>query len=710
MVEAVIVGGISPYTYSWSTGSFNRVLTGLAAGTYTFTVTDATNQTVSANIELIQPAVLQLNFILSEFGGYNISEQGGSDGFIETDLRGGSQPYSFAWSNSSNNNKIDGLSAGSYSVIITDANGCSVSKSQNLTEPTPLHVVSITSPQHHGYNVSCKGGNDGQIDLTVTGGVPPYKYDWNTGSFDEDISELGAGEYSVRITDGNNAEIIANILLTQAPIGLKVTLTPQLYANGYNLSCHDCANGSITGLGSGGTAPFTYLWSNSLTSATISGLQAIEYTCTLTDVNGCSVTERATLHAPDRDDWSMNGNANTDPTTQFMGTTDNKDFVIKTSGNERVRFLANGGLISNSLSGSGYDIIMADSNGLLFRQGANISIPCQSWSTCGNSINAASHFLGTSNLMPIIFKTANTEQMRLLIDGKLGIGTSNPSQRLEVQHNDLTGGISIDQFDSNHTLKPSEIKFKHNGVEQWALGSHLSQVPSGPNSFFIWNNSPNQFRASIYIDQSSNNVGVNTITPSEKLEIDHNDIYGGMIIKRVNSVTKHSEIKFNWDNMATGHNVELYALGCDIDRNGGNNFFIRDNFHNNMPFYINENGDVGIQTIPPASNSLYNLYVEGGIATRDIKVTNSSTWPDFVFKDEYKLMPISELKEYIKKNNHLPGLPSSNEIEESSGFEIGEMQLKILQKIEEQSLYIIELQKQINELRKSGTSIKNKRP
>ncbi len=93
MVEAVIVGGTPPYTYSWNTGSFNRVLTGLTAGTYTFTVTDASSQTISQHIDLIEPNNLQL-FLWPEFyGGYNISEQGGSNGVIATEVIGGSSPY-----------------------------------------------------------------------------------------------------------------------------------------------------------------------------------------------------------------------------------------------------------------------------------------------------------------------------------------------------------------------------------------------------------------------------------------------------------------------------------------------------------------------------------------------------------------------------------------------------------------------------------------
>ncbi len=263
------------------------------------------------------------------------------------------------------------MQAGSYTLLLTDANSCTVSASQTLTEPTPLHVVSITSPLHHGYNISCKEGHDGQIDLNVTGGVPPYKYDWNNGSFNEDISDLSAGEYHVRITDSNEAEIETNITLTQPAGFLKMNMTPQVYSNGLNLSCHDCANGSLTVVGIDGVAPFTFLWSNAQTTATISGLQAIEYKCTITDVNGCINTGSTILRAPDRDDWSMNGNANVDPATQFMGTTDNKDLIIRTNNVERIRLTNNGNVKIHGviqLDSTGVDSIKAvyvDQNGNL---------------------------------------------------------------------------------------------------------------------------------------------------------------------------------------------------------------------------------------------------------------------------------------------------------------------------------------------------------
>jgi hypothetical protein len=197
-------------------------------------------------------------------------------------------------------------------------------------------------------------------------------------------------------------------------------------------------------------------------------------------------------------------------------------------------------------------------------------------------------------------------------------------------------------------------------------------------------------------------VGIGTSTPSQKLEITHNDPTGGILINKVSSdAGNKSEIKFN------KNGNQLFALGCDLNNNGSQSFYIWSNVSSNAPLVINESGKVGIGGIyPPNNNSIYKLYVEGGIVTRDVKVMTGS-FPDFVFHDTYSLMPLTELDQFIKVNKHLPGIASANEIENNEGFEIGEMQRKLLQKVEEQTLYIIGLQKQIDELKILVSTKKN---
>lgn len=200
---------------------------------------------------------------------------------------------------------------------------------------------------------------------------------------------------------------------------------------------------------------------------------------------------------------------------------------------------------------------------------------------------------------------------------------------------------------------------------------------------------------------NSDDIGIGTSTPDYKLHIKHDpDIQSnGVKIESFSSTNSNSEIKFAWNG------VDKWAIGNSVGHNGDRNFFIYDNEANSgfgaTRFFINAAGRVGIGVIPPTSPTFtqYRLYVEGGIMTRDIKVTPTTPFPDYVFEQEYSLMTIANYKKFIKTNKRLPGMPSAVEVKSEEGFEVGEMQIKLLEKIEEQALYIIDLQEQIDEMR-----------
>jgi hypothetical protein len=123
-------------------------------------------------------------------------------------------------------------------------------------------------------------------------------------------------------------------------------------------------------------------------------------------------------------------------------------------------------------------------------------------------------------------------------------------------------------------------------------------------------------------------------------------------------------------------------------------------FPNNGPALMNRlvlwnNGKVSIGGAVPGTDQLYNLYVEGGIATRDVRVT-AGNFPDFVFQPGYRLLPLDEVNRFIHLNGHLPNFPSAEEVEQKKGVEVGDMQLRLLRTIEEQQLYILQLKERLD--------------
>ena len=195
---------------------------------------------------------------------------------------------------------LSDLPAGTYSVDLVDENGCSVFIEVEITEPEALEITE-THSDYTGYGVSCNGASDGSIDVTVTGGTGVYTYAWSNGATSEDLSDIGAGIYSVTATDENGCSIfIEGIEITEADV-IQIDLdniTPGPYSeNDVNLE-FGYGSVSITVWGCNPLENYTYIWSNGETSEDISGLIAGTYSVDVTDSNGCMVFQTVVITEP----------------------------------------------------------------------------------------------------------------------------------------------------------------------------------------------------------------------------------------------------------------------------------------------------------------------------------------------------------------------------------------------------------------------------
>jgi gliding motility-associated-like protein len=281
-------GGTIPYSYSWSpSGGNNATAANLTAGNYTVSVTDLNGCTTVSTTVITQPALLIANGVNL----VNVKCFGGNNGSVTSSANGGTAPYFYSWSPSGGNfATANNLTAGNYTVTVTDAHGCTTTSSAIVTQPPVLTAATDTLA-----NVLCYGGNNGSAFVTAGGGTGTYSYLWNpAGGSTATASNLSAATYSVRVTDANGCTIIKTVVITQPPVlALSLNNPPTI-----------CINQSaiISASSVGGTSPYTYLWSNGATtsSQSVNPTVTSNYSITVTDAHGCTITKNITVavHPP----------------------------------------------------------------------------------------------------------------------------------------------------------------------------------------------------------------------------------------------------------------------------------------------------------------------------------------------------------------------------------------------------------------------------
>lgn len=340
-----VTGGIAPYNYFWSTGETDTAITGLALGTYTLAVSDANGCTQDSTFTIedaMQVEVTPLttstcgipdgSAVVTATGGYepysyvwsngetsdtnktlstgrhyvnviddslcyaqgyvNIESDGSGpqvnlenithnlcygdkNGVIDISISGGVSPYSILWSNGATTDSIYGLASGIYDVLVTAADECLGAGSFEVTQPSRIAITTVVE------DASC-AGSDGKAVAVVSGGTKPYAYMWSSGGIYQIEEGLAAGVYSITVTDGRGCQEVKPVIVNNIG-GPVVTIDTIIGA-----SCSDPTDGAIDISVSGGTFPFTYLWSpGAQITPDISGLTPGSYVVKVTDQEGC---------------------------------------------------------------------------------------------------------------------------------------------------------------------------------------------------------------------------------------------------------------------------------------------------------------------------------------------------------------------------------------------------------------------------------------
>lgn len=283
-------GGTPGYTYTWNpnVGSGNTA-TNLSAGTYNITVTDLNNCTIAPNVVISEPSQ-PLTLTPSST---NLSCFQSNNGTASVAVTGGTFPYNYQWTgNVSNTNTATSLAAGNYTVTVTDNNGCTNTNTFLLTQPTLLTAAEIHT------DVLCFGDTTGTVTITANGGTPGYTYAWTPGISNTNAATgLGAGNYTVLVTDTNNCTVSITATVAQPTL---LTLT----ATATNVLCNGGSDGTITATSAGGTPAYTYSITQDGTnfvnepSGLFTGLLPGTYTAIAADLNGCTATQLVTITEP----------------------------------------------------------------------------------------------------------------------------------------------------------------------------------------------------------------------------------------------------------------------------------------------------------------------------------------------------------------------------------------------------------------------------
>ena len=467
------VSGTAPFTYTWNNGIGNiQDPSGLTAGTYNVTVSDATGCDATLSIEIQDAGDLQADITSMDIGC-----NGGNDGSINVNVTSGTAPFTYDWTNGIGNiPNPTGLPAGDYTVTVTDASGCSITLTTTINATSAL-IVNIGTT-----DVTCNGANDGGASANISGGQAPYTYLWNTGATTASISNLGAGTFEVTVTDANGCTGENSVTINEASaIALDI--------NGTGGSCNGGLGMAMVNA-TGGNPGYTYLWSDGQTTETAIDLPMGTYSVTVSDINGCTAETNITL----TNDMGL-GVMITHTDVVCHGDTDGTATASAIGGQAPDTYLWSTGAttasISNLTAGT-YEVTVTDATGCSGTEtvevisASQILLSLSSTDAVANDGTATVDAIGGTNPYQYVWSNGQTAQTATgLTAGTYSVTVVDANGCFEVGQVDVdelmaTGDVNIGNyvwFDTNRDGIQDANEFGFNGVM-------VKLISAGPDGLF----------------------------------------------------------------------------------------------------------------------------------------------------------------------------------------------------------------------------------
>lgn len=468
------------FTYAWTTTNGNIVsgqttLSPLVnqAGTYKIVVTNTTTGcTASATTLLLQSP--PVTAIISASA--NIACNGGSNGAATASSSGGNGAFTYTWSTGNTGSAVSGLPAGMYLVTVSDAETCTASATVMLTQPLPL-AVNATATAQTAVDI-----NNGTAAASPTGGTPEFTYVWNTGANTATINSLAPGSYAVTITDTHGCSASQTVVVNvySCAIGAQSTVI--------NAACANAANGTASTMMTGGTIPFSYLWSNSATSASITGLPAGTYLVTVTDAAGCTTLATATVAQPTPISLNAMATAQT-----AVGINNGTATAMSSGGTPGYSYSWSTGANTTTINGlapGNYTVTVTDTNGCSASKTVVVNVynctiaalPGLVNTTCANTANGSVSITMTGGTAPFNYSWSN---------GATTASIANlPAGNYLVTVTDAAGCTTL----ANAAItQPSPIAVNATATAQTAVGLNngtatVTPVGGTPGFTYFWSN------------------------------------------------------------------------------------------------------------------------------------------------------------------------------------------------------------------------------